>query len=65
MFIHGDQDTSTKCENSVSLHKAIGSTDKTLKVYEGGFHELLNDTIAAKVEKDLFAWLDARTPKSK
>ena len=65
LFIHGDQDTSTNFENSVSLHKAIGSKDKTLKVYEGGFHELLNDTIAAKVEKDLFAWLDARTPKSK
>ena len=61
LFIHGDQDTSTNHENSISLHGAIGSKDKTLKIYQGGFHELLNDVISAEVEKDLFDWLDARS----
>lgn len=61
LFIHGDQDTSTNHENSISLHGAIGSKDKTLKIYAGGFHELLNDVISAEVEKDLFDWLDARS----
>ncbi|MGB4705764.1 MAG: alpha/beta fold hydrolase [Aquiluna sp.] len=60
LFIHGDQDTSTDHKNSISLHEAIASTDKTLKISAGGFHELLNDTIAKTVEKDLFAWLDKR-----
>ena len=57
LFIHGDKDTSTNHENSIALHSKIASKDKTLKVYKGGFHELLNDTIAKTVEKDLFAWL--------
>ena len=61
LFIHGDQDTSTNHENSITLHEAIGSKDKTLKIYQGGFHELLNDVISAEVEKDLFGWLDARS----
>ena len=65
LFIHGDKDTSTEFENSVKLHAAISSKDKTLNVYPGGFHELLNDTISQEVLTDLFAWLDKRSPASK
>ena len=65
LFIHGDKDTSTEFENSVKLHGAISSKDKTLNVYPGGFHELLNDNISQEVLSDLFAWLDKRSPASK
>ena len=65
LFIHGDKDTSTNFENSVKLHAAISSKDKTLKIYPGGYHELLHDTISKKVGKDLFDWLDKHSPSSK
>jgi len=65
LFIHGDKDASTEFENSVKLHGVISSKDKTLNVYPGGYHELLNDTISQAVETDLFDWLDKRSPASK
>ena len=65
LFIHGDKDTSTEFENSVKLHGAISSKDKTLNVYPGGYHELLNDTTSQEVLTDLLAWLDKRSPVSK
>ncbi|EIC92291.1 hypothetical protein IMCC13023_00320 [Candidatus Aquiluna sp. IMCC13023] len=65
LFIHGDKDTSTEFENSVKLHAAISSKDKTLNVYPGGYHELLNDIVSQEVLTDLLAWLDKRNPVSK
>ena len=65
LFIHGDKDTSTEFENSVKLHAAISSKDKTLNVHPGGYHELLNDIVSQEVLTDLLAWLDKRNPVSK
>ena len=62
LFIHGDKDTSTNFENSVKLQAAISSKDKTINIYPGGFHELLHDNISQEVVKDLFDWLDKRSP---
>ena len=63
LFIHGDKDTSTNHENSVALHKAISSSDKTIKIYQGGFHELLNDTNKAEVLGDVVDWLNTQLAK--
>ncbi len=37
-----------------------GSTDKTLKLYEGHFHDLLNDVGKEGVMGDILGWLKAR-----
>jgi len=42
------------------LFAALGSTDKTLKTYEGFLHELLNETDRDRVFVDLLGWLDKR-----
>jgi alpha-beta hydrolase superfamily lysophospholipase len=39
-----------------------GSTDKTLKLYEGHFHDLLNDSDKDVVMADIKGWIDARLP---
>ncbi|HXO31666.1 MAG TPA: hypothetical protein VN901_04940 [Candidatus Acidoferrales bacterium] len=39
-----------------------GSTDKTRKLYEGGFHDLLNDTDKNVVMQDIKGWINARFP---
>jgi len=40
-----------------------GSKDKTLKLYEGHFHDLLNDVDKEIVMADIQAWIDARLPR--
>jgi acylglycerol lipase len=39
-----------------------GSTDKTLKLYEGGFHDLLNDIDKESVIVDIKSWIDGHLP---
>ncbi|MGH2619627.1 MAG: serine aminopeptidase domain-containing protein [Anaerolineales bacterium] len=42
------------------LAKRASSKDKTLKMYDGSYHELLTDTTKAQVWKDVIEWIDAR-----
>ena len=37
-----------------------GSTDKTLKLYEGHFHDLLNDVGKEQVMADVQRWIGQR-----
>lgn len=41
-------------------YKKAGITDLTLKLYEGGRHEMLNEVNKNEVEKDLLNWLNER-----
>ena len=40
------------------LYKKTGAENVTLKLYEGGRHELLNDSYKGQVIADLLGWLD-------
>lgn len=60
LFIHGDADTSTNPDNSKALFREIKAVDKTLLVYPGGYHELLNDTIKDQVLPVVLGWLKTR-----
>ncbi|SCX14813.1 alpha/beta fold hydrolase [Candidatus Aquiluna sp. UB-MaderosW2red] len=60
LIMHGDQDTSTDVNSSRALFEQISSVDKELKIYPGGFHELLNDLDKDQATKDLIDWLNAR-----
>jgi alpha-beta hydrolase superfamily lysophospholipase len=44
-----------------SLH-AVGLTDVTARIWEGGRHEMLNETNRDEVVRELLAWLEARVP---
>ena len=63
LFVHGDKDTSTDHKNSITLFDKIASTDKSLKIYPGGYHELLNDLPKQEVLKEILDWLDQRAPR--
>lgn len=60
LIIHGDKDLSTDHRQSIALAEAIPASDKYLRIYPGGFHELLNDLEKDLVEQELFDWLTAR-----
>jgi len=59
-ILHGTADKATRPSGSQAFYDAAGSTDKTLKLYDGGFHDLLNDTDRETVMADITRWVDAR-----
>lgn len=40
--------------------RGAGSADKTLKLYEGHYHDLLNDLGKEEVLGDVIAWIETR-----
>ena len=62
LIIHGTQDTVTKPSGSQFFFDTAGSADKTLKLYEGYFHDPLNDVGKDVVMDDINAWINARLP---
>lgn len=62
LIIHGTEDKATKPSGSQLFFERASSQDKTLKLYEGHFHDLLNDTGKELVVGDIKAWLDQRIP---
>ena len=61
-ILHGTADNATKFSGSQFFYDTAGSEDKTLKLYEGHFHDLLNDIDKELVMKDVIDWIDARLP---
>lgn len=60
LIMHGTADRWTNNEGSKQLATRARSSDKTLKLYEGFYHELLTDTEKERVWQDIIAWMDAR-----
>ena len=64
LIIHGTADKATRPAGSQYFYDHAASADKTLRLYEGHFHDLLNDVDKEKVMSDVQAWLDARIPSA-
>ncbi len=63
LIIHGTEDKATRPAGSQYFYDHAGSTDKTLKLYEGHYHDLLNDTDKDLVMADILGWVNERLPK--
>ena len=63
LILHGAADKVTRPEGSRRFYDDAGSADKTLKLYDGHVHDLLNDLGKEKVMADITRWLDARSGK--
>lgn len=61
-IIHGTDDKATRPAGSQYFYDHAGSTDKTLKLYEGHYHDLLSDLDKEIVMADIQKWLDERIP---
>ncbi len=59
LVMHGSEDKLVPVEGSRLIKDTIGSTDKTLKVYDGLYHEIFNEPERDQVLDDLVSWLDA------
>ena len=59
-ILHGSDDRATKPSGSRFFFDTVGSRDKTLKIYDGHYHDLLADYGKEAVLADMKAWLDQR-----
>jgi|WetSurMetagenome_2_1015567.scaffolds.fasta_scaffold64431_2 acylglycerol lipase len=62
LIMHGTADRLSDSGGSRLLFANLGAKDKTLKLYEGFYHEILNEPGQAGVFKDIEEWLEARLP---
>lgn len=56
-ILHGTNDKATKPSGSQFFYDNAGSTDKTIKFYEGHYHDLLNDLDKEIVMNDIISWV--------
>jgi acylglycerol lipase len=59
LALHGSRDRLTAPSGSRALIATAPSTDKSLHIYAGFFHDLLHEPGHQQVEDDLVTWLDA------
>jgi alpha-beta hydrolase superfamily lysophospholipase len=60
LIMHGTSDLLADPEGSRQLYHRAGSADKELKLYEGLYHEILNEPEKGQVLADMVEWMDAR-----
>ena len=59
-IMHGGGDVITSPAGSQYLHDNISSSDKTLTIYEGLYHEIFNEPEAMAIYQTMLAWVKAR-----
>ncbi len=59
LILHGTADQATKPSGSQHFYDLARSKDKTLKLYDGHFHDLLNDIDKDVVMADIKSWIAA------
>ncbi|WP_175913116.1 alpha/beta hydrolase [Burkholderia metallica] len=62
LVYHGTEDKLTEPDGSRAFGARVGSPDRTLTLYEGGFHETMNDLERDRVIDALITWIHARAP---
>jgi acylglycerol lipase len=59
LILHGTADKAAKAAGSQFFYDTTGSADKTLKLYDGYFHDPLNDVGKETVMADITKWIVA------
>lgn len=60
LVLHGKADAIVGHGGSIRLHEKAGARDKTLRLYEDGFHELYNDLDKEQFMAEITTWIKAR-----
>jgi alpha-beta hydrolase superfamily lysophospholipase len=61
LMVHGSDDAIADVEGARDLFDSLAASDKQLIVYDGLFHEVLNEPERDRVLDDVVAWLDRHT----
>lgn len=60
LVLHGEADRVVPCAGGVRLFEGLGSADKTLRLFPGGYHELWNDLDQEAFLREVSGWIGAR-----
>ena len=60
LIMQGSQDRISDPASSKLLFDGVSSKDKTMKIYEGFYHEIFNDPERQQVFSDMEAWIKTR-----
>ena len=60
LIMHGEADKITNPAGSKKLYKEASSTDKSLKIWEGAYHEIFNEINKEDVINEAVLWLTDR-----
>lgn len=60
LIMHGSEDTLTAVEGSKLLYETVSSEDKKIVIYDGLYHEILNEPEKQDVITDILQWLEPR-----
>ncbi|MGD8458181.1 MAG: lysophospholipase [Anaerolineales bacterium] len=60
IIVQGEEDILVEPSGAQMLYDKVSSVDKTLKIYDGMYHEVFNEPDRARVLKDVGAWLDTQ-----
>jgi acylglycerol lipase len=60
LVLHGTRDALVPVEATRPVYQALDAQKRTIKYYEGLFHEVFNEPERAQVVADVLHWLDAR-----
>jgi acylglycerol lipase len=58
--MHGTADKATMPAGSRLFYETASSADKTLRLYQDRYHDLLNDLGKDEVVKDIVVWIESR-----
>ncbi len=58
LILHGGADQIVAPDSSKQFYERMGSQDKTLKIYDGLYHEILNEPEKDTVIEDIHAWIE-------
>jgi alpha-beta hydrolase superfamily lysophospholipase len=64
LVLHGGSDLISDSDGSRILYRLVASSDKTLRLYEGFYHDIFSDPGHEKVLADLEKWLFKRAEQS-
>lgn len=62
--LHGDKDVLTNPEGSQELFAKAKTTDKSIKIYPGVYHDLLHEPEKGQVYADILEWLKAHSQEA-
>ncbi len=62
LLMHGGADSLVRAEDARPVFAAIASRDKTVRIFDGLYHEIFNEPERLEVLGIVKAWLDARLP---
>ncbi|MFC1956995.1 serine aminopeptidase domain-containing protein [Chloroflexota bacterium] len=57
LIMHGTADRLADVVGSETLYERVGSKEKTLKLYDGAYHDIFNELNSKQVFSDLDKWL--------